>query len=433
MRLPRAHEQRRALAEEVHARPATPVVAPAVVSCLVLFESDSDAVLARVADLARLYAVDEPRTDAAHALVEIPGGRLKWERHGEFTSLVVVRVLPEATLESITEFPSAFDMLPDGWLASLPGRVIAAADIAVLPSSTVSDDDLSTAMKWFMSDSVAASRVLDGVAWIFSDFVLRSDGRTRMLVVDREMGAAQTARVVHRLVEVEIYRMMGLLALPVARGLFSSLGRIEQQLASITSAMATLDTVHDAETLHREERKALDDLTRIAAEVERSVAASVFRFSAASAYFPIMRARVSELREQRVADNRTFMGFLARRVTPAAETIEAVAQRQESLANRIERASALLRTRVDMVREEQNQKILATMDRRGDLQLRLQQTVEGLSVAAITYYVVALISYGTRPIEHHVHWLNHEWAAALSIPVVAYVVWSIIRRTREGH
>ncbi len=43
-----------------------------------------------------------------------------------------------------------------------------------------------------------------------------------------------------------------------------------------------------------------------------------------------------------------------------------------------------------MALEAQNQTLLASMDRRARLQLRLQQTVEGLSVAAICYYVVGL-------------------------------------------
>lgn len=431
--LPADHPERRAIANELHARPAVAVVAPAVVSCLALHGGDFDVVVEQLMALARLYASEQPPSGSPHAAIEVPGGRVKCERHGEFTSVVVVRTMPAATLETLDDFPTAFELLPRDWLAALPGAVIAVADIAVVPSTTLSDTNLTPATRWFLSEALAASRVLDGVAWVFTDFVTRSNGRTRALVVDVGMGAAQTARLCQRMVDVEFYRMLGLLAFPRARTLFGELSSVEQQLADLMTAMAGLDQLGDPATVEVEERKALDALTRMAAEVERSVATTVFRFSASQAYFPLVRARIAELREQRVGDLRTLNGFLARRLTPAMETIDAAARRQEALASRIERASALLRTRVDLAREEQNQRLLSAMDRRGTLQLRLQQTVEGLSVAAITYYVVSLLGHAIMPLRSSLPWLDPERASAVSIPIVAYVVWRIIRRTREAH
>jgi uncharacterized membrane-anchored protein len=77
-------------------------------------------------------------------------------------------------------------------------------------------------------------------------------------------------------------------------------------------------------------------------------------------------------------------------------TCSAVAARQEALSDRVSRATQFLATRVDLTRERQNQALLASMDRRASLQLRLQETVEGLSVAAVTYYVVGLIGYAAK-------------------------------------
>jgi len=416
-------EQRQALAEELHARPAVPVIAPAVVSCLALFEVDPVVVYERVEELTRLYAVSLPERGADHVIIDLPDGRLKWERHGEFTSLVFVRFLPGATLESLDTFPSAFDGIPEPWLAQLPGRVIAASDIAVVASKKrLRDDDLRAATRWFVTSALAASRVLDGVAWVFTDFKLKEKGRSRVLVVDNGLGEAQTARIVQRMVEIEMYRMMGLLAYPIARALVSDLNRIEKELAATTESMAGPD---EPEV----EVRALDHLTKLAAQVERSIAASMFRFSAGQAYYAIVRARVAELREERVRDMRTLQGFLARRMTPAMDTVEAAARRQEALSTRISRASALLRTRVDLVREEQNQALLAAMDQRGKLQLRLQQAVERLSVAAITYYVVALVAYALKPL--HLSWLTPEQGAALSIPFAAYAVWRVLQRSHH--
>lgn len=419
VRLPPDHEQRRALADEAHARPAPAVTAPAAVSCLALFEADADLVFAKLGELAALHAAEPPQAGAAHAIVELGGGRLKWERHGEFTSLIVVRVLPEAQLETLADFPSALAMLPEGWLASLPGRVMAAADIAVLRGGE--EVPLGAVKRWFVADAIAGSHVLDGAAAVFTDFVLRSDGRTRWMVLDTRLGSAQTARVVQRIVEIEVYRMIALLAFPVAREMFATLRKIEQGLAATTAQLGEE---------RREERRLLDDLTHIASEVERSTAATMFRFSAALAYWQLVRDRVAELREQRIGDMRTLNGFLARRLAPAMHTVEAAARRQEQLSNRVARASALLRTRVDIAREEQNLRILEAMDRRGKLQLRLQETVEGLSVAAITYYMVALVGYGLKPLKGVVPYLNPDWVAAGSIPVIAFLLWRALHRIR---
>lgn len=427
--LPPEHSLFRTLAEELHARPAVRVVAPAVVSCLALYEADPNDLFRRFGELARLFAEEAPPSGTAHALIELPGGRVKWERHGEFVSLVVMRVLPGVTLDRLDDFPSALDLLPPEWLSSLPGKVIAASDILVVENPKSGPDDLTDATRWFVVDALAASRVLDGVARVFTDFVLRPNGRTRVLVIDDGLGAAQTARLCQRMIEVEFYRMMGLLAFPLARSLFSELTRLEEQLASVTSSIATIVEGGDEAQVERE-RATLGALTRISAEVEQAAASTMFRFAAARAYFDIVRARVAELREQRIKDLRTLHGFLGRRLTPATDSVEAAARRLEALANRTEHATSLLRTRVDLAREEQNQRVLSAMDRRGRLQLRLQHTVEGLSVAAITYYIVSLAHRALEPFKESLSFFTPERLSACLIPFVAFAVWSILRRTR---
>jgi uncharacterized membrane-anchored protein len=436
LRLPPDHPQRRALADEVHARPPAPVTVPAVVSCLALFDADAEAVFDCLVQLAQRYAV-EPPPRGGHAIVDLPDVRVKWERHGEFSSLTFVqpmRDLPSAPLASLSAFPTAFEALPATWLGSLPGRSIAAADIVLLPAGEEgSTPRWAQVSRWFVRDAMAGSSVLDEAALVFTDFMLPADGgRTRWLVLDRQgMSAAQTARVVQRIIEIEVYRMAALLAFPLARSAFPELNRIEQRLAEITAATAALHGRGEPKQTQDEERRLLDELTRVASEVERSVAATSFRFSAGQAYWEIVQARVREFREQRIGDLRTMGGFLSRRLAPAMNSCAAAARRQEELSARIERASALLRTRVDVAREEQNQQLLAAMERRGKIALRLQQTVEGLSVAALTYYLVGLVGYGVKPLKQIWPQLNTDWVVAASIPVLAFVVWRAVGRLRH--
>jgi len=434
--LPPDHPLRRSLADEVHARPPAPVTVPAAVSCLALYDVEARGVFDRVVQLAQQFAI-EPPAPGGHAIVELPDVRVKWERHGEFSSLTFVRPLrgDESQLASMTGFPTALQAVPGDWLAALPGRTVAAADIVLLPAGSADGAALrEQAARWFVRDAMAGSRVLDDAALIFTDFVLPADsGRTRWLVLDQQdmMSPAQTARVVQRIIEIEIYRMTALLAFPLARSAFPELNRIEQRLAEITAATAALHGRGEPHQTQDEERRLLDELTGVASEVERSVAATSFRFSAGEAYWNLVQARVREFREQRIGDLRTLGGFLARRLAPAMNSCAAAARRQEELSARIERASALLRTRVDVKREEQNQELLAAMERRGKIGLRLQQTVEGLSVAALTYYLVGLVGYAVKPLKSVWPQLNTDWVIAGSIPVIAFLMWRAVERLRR--
>jgi len=432
--LPADHPLRRALADEVHARPPAQVEVPAVVSCLALFEVDAGAVFERVVEAARGGAAPPPAAGNL-AIVELPGLRVKWERHGEFCTLTFVRALGETTaqaLAALERFPSAFDAVPADWLARLPGRTLAATDI-VLVTGAAAGEPAHPVERWLDPEALAACHVLDGAATIYSDFVLRREsGRTRWLVLDRQrMSRARSARLAQRIIEIEVYRMAALLAYPLAREAFPAFERIEQRLAQITAATAAMHAGGDPRRTQQEERRLLDELTRIAAEVERSVAATDFRFSAAEAYWKLVQARVRELRGERVGDLRTLGGFLARRLAPAMDSCAAAKRRQEELSARIERASALLRTRVDVVREEQNQQLLAAMERRGKIALRLQHTVEGLSVVALSYYVVGLVGYAARPLRALWPALDTDWVVAGSIPIVVYLVWRGVGRLRR--
>lgn len=422
---PADHPLRHALAEEVHARPPAPVVAPAVVSFLALTDAPAQQVIDA---LLKLGDENEASARAApHGIVRFSGVIAKWEVHTEFLSLVFVRLLPGHTVERIEEsFPTAFAALPAAWLQQLPGRTIAAGDVLVVPGETIPETRMME--PWFDADALAGAAVSSGAAWLFTDFKVKY-GRTRWVLVDAKMGRLQTARNVQRVIEIDIYRMTALLGFPLARATFPDLSRIERELERITATTATLPTGGAA---HDEERTLLQQLSRVAAEVERLNAANAFRFGASQAYWDIVRSRITELREERLADLRTLGGFLSRRLAPAMESCAAAARRLEQLSARVERASALLRTRVDVAREEQNQQVLAAMERRGKLQLRLQQTVESLSIVAIAYYAAGLLSYLLKPFEAVSTGVPVSWIVAASIPVIAIVVFVGLRHFRRN-
>ena len=145
-----------------------------------------------------------------------------------------------------------------------------------------------------------------------------------------------------------------------------------------------------------------------------------------------LHALLAQLREERVAALQTFQEFMERRLAPAMNTCAAISARLESLSQRVTRATQLLSTRIEITRERQNQQLLESMNRRAETQLRLQQTVEGLSVAAITYYAAGLINYVAKGLQQSGLPIDPALATALGIPVVAVLMWLGVRRVRRA-
>ena len=237
------------------------------------------------------------------------------------------------------------------------------------------------------------------------------------------MTPRQAGRYVQRLLEIDTYRMVALLALPLARELSPYLAASERELAEITTLMA--------QEGERDEPSLLDRLTRLEAEIESRYSDTHYRFAAAAAYYGIVRRRIDELREERLEGLQTFREFTERRLAPAMNTCTAVAQRQESLSKRVARATQLLSTRVDVARERQNQDMLASLNRRAKIQLRLQETVEGLSIAAITYYIVGLVGFAAKAIQEAGAPINPTIVVGASIPVVIVIIAFGVRRLRR--
>lgn len=423
--LPASHPLREALHNEVHARPYEPVTAPEEVRYFALL---GDAGLradegARLAELCARFGVAPPAQGVNHLRADVGDFRFKWERHSEFSGYAFFFPADRGEPAAPPFARDPIERLPPGWLATLPGRLIVSIHALVTPSPVASADPEALA-RLFAGNLVIGGRIAGGLADAFTDFRLHAGGAGRLLVVNRDMRPRQTGRMVQRLIEIEVYRMMALLAFPLARSAGQRVHAAENELARLTQAMAG--------SRRESEPALLDELTRLAAEVENSVAETSFRFSAARAYYALVRQRIAELREERIPGVQTVTEFMDRRLSPAMNTCESVAGRQEALSRRVARASDLLRTRVDIAREQQNLRLLASLDRRQRLQLRLQETVEGLSIAAITYYLVGLVAYAAKALEAAGVDIDPDLVAGLSIPVVVLVVAYGVRRVRRA-
>ncbi len=418
---PPDHPSRLALADEVHARPPEPLETPCRATYIaILIESeDRERERGHIAALCTQYGVLPPAADATHFIARLGEVRLKWERHGEFSGFTML-----ASGLSTNPLPfseSAAALLPAGWLASLPGRTLVAAHATLLPAA---DGPLASATlaTLFEGNIVVGGEIGDGAGLAYTDFRIHSDGFGRFVVCNVGLTERQAGRTLQRLFEIEAYRMMALLALPMARRLAPRISVIEASLAELTAHIA-VDGGED-ETL-------LQELTRLAADIESALSTSQFRFGACRAYHALVTTRIQELRETRLAGIQPIAEFMARRLSPAVATCATTSQRLHDLSDRVAQASALLSTRVDITRERQNQTLLASMDRRAKLQLRLQQTVEGLSVAAIVYYVAGLLGYLAKAAKAAGLALQSDLWVGLAIPVVVCAVIFALRRARR--
>lgn len=412
--------ERFSLANELHARPFPELTAPCRAIHLSIRprlaekrdKAEDKALLIRLIDR---FGGAHPAPDAAHHAVDLGRMHLRWEAHTEFVSYTIF-------LKGVPEKPFSDDPLsvfPAEWLASIDGRVISAAQVHVeaSPDREASHEIANRRFEGcFARNSLTSAYVIDGEALFVSDLRLHPDGFCHIgLVAINGMSKARLGRIIQRFLEIESYKYFALLTLPVAR-------RVAQQVTEMDSHLGALSTEDDGSG---DARATLDELTRLSTRVETLSTETAYRFGAVGAYEAIVNDRIEVLREERVGGRQLYREFMRRRFDPAMRTCRSAERRLDELSDRVARASALLSTRVNVEVEAQNQQLLASMDRRADLQLRLQQTVEGLSVVAISYYALGLASALMAPVAGMFGFKKEMAAAVLALPVIAAVWWSV--------
>ncbi len=428
------HALRVPLAAEVHSRPFLHLHGPEAITHLAVYAgngipaggANSGIQHALLADLCAHFGVAAPALEAKFFFHDFGRFRLKWECHTEFATYTFSQ-----RQDAAPQIENAFDRMPlqqvpQQWLASLEGKVMVATHVVLDGSDTPVQDYARRLRQVFEGNMLVGSRVLHD-AELWTDFLIQADGFSRLVVRDVGLMEQQAGRLVQRVLEIETYRMMCLLGLPHAQQATPVLNAIEGELAALTAAMVATDDSR-GENHPDDEQALLGTITRLAARLEKLAVDDSYRFSASQAYFRLVQSRIEELREARMEGFPTVGEFMERRLTPAVNTCAAIASRQEALARRIARTNDLLRTRVGIVQEQQNRQILQSMNRRAAQQLKLQQAVEGLSVVAISYYLVGLLGYAGKAVKAAGVPVNPDILTGLLVPVVAGVVWLGLRR-----
>lgn len=417
------HPDRQRINAEFHARPPLPLPGPTRVSHIVLLHDKESSErerdhLALLDQASGWRVIEESESHCMLGYSRIEGVLVRWELHTEFSSYTLIRPLDGSTNQAVT----ALDVLPADWIKAIPGRLLVLTHID-MHAATALPPEQKIAEISTTSRQVVVTRVAGGRAWVITDFQI-SEGASRFLLIDAGLTPRQAGRTVQRLWEIETYRVLALLGLPVAKSIARRLSGAENALAMLMDRIGETRSAED-------EFSALTELSRLAADIEHSVADTAFRFAASSAYLAIVMQRIDELREERVQGFPPLREFMERRLLPPVNTCVAMSNRQAGLSSRIARSSQLLRTRVDLALEQQNLQVLGQMNQRARVQMRLQETVEGLSIVAITYYGSQLVHYLSKGVSKLWPELSPELATATAIPVIAVLVALGLRRLRR--
>lgn len=420
------HPLRYALTGELHARPFPSVSAPQIVAFLAIKQAGDGAArnrdraldMAHLVALLQHYGAPLPEKDATHYYGPMGKYHLKWEQHTEFVTYTAFG----EDLSKRPFDPAEFDVFPADWLNDAPGQRLTSSLLRLMPMPKKADALLEQLREWFVPESLAVGAVLDGAAVVASDFRIDPAGHSRFAAfVPATTGTRRIGRIIQRLLEIETYKTMSMLGFALTREIGGQVGDMDHRVSDLMAKM-TAQEMRPEETLNA--------LLDVSVELENVVAQTSFRFAGTAAYKAIVDERIAALREVRYEGRQGFGEFMTRRYEPAMRTVISMERRLERMSARALRASDLLRTRVDVERSAQNQSILESMDKRADLQLRLQHTVEGLSVVAISYYAVSLASYVLYPLTEVTGLSKGLITAAVTLPVVGLVWWAV-RRVRQ--
>lgn len=411
------HSARHVILAEAHARPFFSLEAPARVLGLAFLRGAEapETLRARLDAFARAHGITPAPKEAKHHRMMLPQGLFRWEEHTEFTTFVFLLSGEAARFDR-----GAVEILRSLPLPEQPGPHLVSIDMRVVTPDMeeATLDKLKTAV-------LSISRLDEGRADVASDFMPDDGGFVRFAIINRSLPERRLGSLARDIMEIEVYRNLALLGLPEAQRVGPLIRAVEQGLAHLTGDLVHQQTLAEGDKL-------LARLTDMTARVESEIARTKFRFGATRAYGAILADRLAEFSQSATSEAPTIGAFLMRRNAPALRTCETMELNLGDLAARLTRASGLLRTRIDVELAKQNNDLLGAMNERTRLQLRLQETVEGLSIAAISYYVMGLVSYLLKGFkEAGLLPIALDLAIGLSVPVVVVLMAVMVRHIRN--
>ena len=405
----RDHDLRKQAVGEMHLRRWPELPVPCVIVQWVLIVEDDE----RVEELAAIEAKSQPQDLVANPAFRAgdlcDDIKFVWEKHSEGTSLTLFArgVGPDAFLEPETnaDLKCALE-----WAQGLPGQIVRSTRIWVAEDDEQIEDVLPS-LNLVRGELVSCHLGRSMRMW--SDFRIKGDGFGRLLVAANGADSAEITRQVQRVQELGNYRNRALLGLPIARECWPKLDAAEDRLRDLAARIDDQSENDD---------KLTDTLSKLSLELAGIETSISFRMDATKAYAQLVKDRLVQVDSRHIPGYASLTDFTQRRFFPAMNTCEATTARVRQLALRAAQLASLLRARIETRIENQNAKLLRSMESSTRMQVRLQQLVEGFSVVALSYYLIGLVGYVLNGLPMGQYGLNKDWVlAALVIPVVATI------------
>lgn len=409
------HPYRAAIMEEVHARPVDIIPEACRLRRLVFVMPAEVGAMMRVfgayqAFCAELGAVGPGATDRQHSF-DSGSRHVTWEFHTEF-----VTVTWRSDLLDRENMPGDIGLSAMG-----EGQLIGAMRIDVIADLEVPE----RLLPGFNLPSLCLSDIDNNHAQVATDFVPDAARFTRFELAAGGLSDLRRSIIARRLLEIETYRTMALLGLPLARSASPQLRTIELELTALVESLSGATTPAAVQAA----LAALHALSVRSGQLSERLG---YRFAAGNAYGDILRARLGGLHEAGTRHGSTLTQYIGNRVEPGLATCRAMEKRLAVVAGKIERAIGLLNVRNGVDMQVQNAAVLDNIAQTARSQFLLQRTVEGLSTIAISYYLLGILSYALAGPLEHLHW-EKTMSLSIAAPFVIAGVWLMVRAIRRGH
>jgi len=409
------HPYRAAIMAEVHARPVEiiddycrlrrlVVVMPAQAGSMM-------GAFARFSEFCVAAGVDVPDQSSRQHSFNTATRHVTWEFHTEF-----VTVTWRTASEDMENWPTdiGLETLSDG-------QLLGAMRLDVIADKTIPDH----LVPGFNLASLCLADVENGKAQVATDFVTDADHYTRFELAAGGLSVLRRSIIVRRILEIETYRSMALLGLPLARSSNAELRTVEIELTELVEGLSEATT---AETV----QAALTQLHALSVRSGQLSERLGYRFAAGHAYGDVLRMRLAGIRENSTTRGSTLTHYIGNRVDPGLATCAAMEKRLAVLSEKIERAIGMLNVRIGVDMQVQNAAVLDSIARTGRSQFLLQRTVEGLSTIAISYYLLGIVGYALAGPLEMLHW-QKTMTLSIAAPIVLLVVWLMVRAIRKSH
>ncbi len=387
VQLSRAH-----LYQETHARPYLNLPVPCAVGHLLFWKGDTQSTA--LLDLAKALAKRQGVTPNTHqnSFFEYTcqNYHIRFEQHTEFDTLTIAQSLE---VDTPVFSVNPLEMIDELALAEMDAQILVKTHVHLGLNPVDVNEVKIEVNKQFSNINgqtlVYGSKVMEQRAEVYTDFRLDAQGFLRYFAVSHSLNSTDAGRLVTRLIEMENYRILALIPMKDARTVSKELTGIDASLAQILTAISDNDDESNPMAAHQR----LDELLEIAKVVESHRNTLSSRFAASQAYYQIVKFSYDKLHEEKLGSLQRLQTFVERRLGPAVRTFDSMHRRLEDISHRIDRIAELLRTEINVQMQLQNSAMLAGMNNSAKMQLKMQKTVEGISIVALTYYAISVLGY----------------------------------------